>query len=60
MKANKVTVTITVECLHIDAVRGIVSNALERIHVDDKHNGRLVSDDGDTVEWHTKLTPVEF
>ena len=60
MKANKVTVTITIECLHIDAVRSIVSNVLERIHDDDKHAGRLVSDDGDTVKWETTLTPVEF
>ena len=60
MKANKVTVTIVVECLHVDAVRAIVSNVLERIHEDDKHEGKLVSDDGDTVEWKTTLTPVEF
>ena len=60
MKANKVTVTITVECLHIDAVRAIVLNVADRIHEDDCHNGSMTRDDGDMATWETKITPVEF
>lgn len=60
MKANKVVVTITVECLHIDAVRGIVSEAAEIIHSGSTPHGNLVKDDGDTVTWKTDITPVEF
>jgi len=59
VKATKVMVFITVECLHTDTVSGIVQEALYKIATETPE-GRLIKDDGDNVSWHTKLTPVEF
>lgn len=59
MKANKVVVTITVEALSIDAVPGLVSQAVEQIQRE-MVPGELEADDGDAVLWKTSITPVEF
>ena len=59
MKANKVTVTITVETLCIDAVSHVVDKAMVNIN-NDFENGSLTADDGDTVSWSTEYEAVEF
>lgn len=59
MRANKVTVTITVEALSIDAVAGLVAQAVEQIDRE-MTIGQLEADDGDTVEWLTEFAPVTF
>jgi hypothetical protein len=59
MKANKVTVTIIVECLHLDCVGGLLSEVALRL---DEANisGHLEKDDGDNANWATTQVPVEF
>ena len=59
MKATKFTVTITVECLAMDAVAGLVGDAINRIYCE-SISGRAEKDDGDIVEWRTIQVPVEF
>ena len=59
MKANKVIVTITVEALSIDCLRGLVYRALEQI-ADEFESGELLADDGDAVAWETSRSVVEF
>lgn len=59
MKANKVRVTIIVEALSIDAVPGLISQAVEQIERE-MTSGNLAADDGDVVDWGTVITPVEF
>ena len=59
MKAQKVTVTIVIEGLSIDIVRGQLceaATAIERGLV----SGELVADDGDVVKWNTKTEDVKF
>lgn len=59
MKANKVTVEIEVECLHIDSVRGLILDLIERLR-DENVSGKLVKEDVDTVIWNTRTQPIEF
>lgn len=59
MKAQKTTVTITMEALHIDSLRGLVADALNKID-DEYESGELVADDGDIIRWETKRVNVEF
>lgn len=59
MKATKVTVTIVMEALSIDCLRGLVVDALEQIEREKVH-GELVADDGDVIRWSTKTEPVTF
>jgi len=59
MKANKVTVTITMEALSIDCLRGLVGRAVEQIE-DEYETGFLTADDGDVIRWETKREAVEF
>lgn len=59
MKAEKIIVTIVVEGLSIDILRGQleeVLSAVGREHI----CGCLHSDDGDIVTWKTEKTPVSF
>lgn len=59
MKANKVTVTITVELLSIDALGGIIWKAID--HIGNEHEeGKLIANDGDMVTWETKREEVQF
>jgi hypothetical protein len=59
MKAEKVTVTITVECLSIQTVGGLTMQAIEMINKE-AEEGSLSMDDGDQVKWETKREKVEF
>ena len=60
MKANKITVTIEMEMLHIDCVSALVADALAQIREYEKHNGELIAEDGDTVKWKTKSEEVDI
>jgi len=59
MKANKVTLVVTVECLHKDGLGGLLSDVMMHLEAEDEA-GTLVKEDGDSVSWETKTTPVEF
>lgn len=59
MKANKITVTITVEVLDINTVPAMVGHAVENIE-SEYVNGVLTATDGDQVKWETKSEKVEF
>lgn len=59
MKANKVTVTLVMESLSVDCLRGLVTEAVSRIEAEFT-NGELVADDGDVIRWKTESRPVEF
>lgn len=59
MKANKVTVTIEVECLDIQSVGERVLKCLEQIDTENL-NGKLVASDGDSVTWKTDVKEVTF
>ena len=59
MKANKVTVFIYAECLHVDGVPALVQEAISCIGRE-AASGIITKEDGDTVKWETTLTPVEF
>jgi len=59
MKADKVTVTLKVEVLHIDSVSSLLVEAANIIR-HEYPNGKFTASDGDTVEWKTESTPVEF
>jgi len=59
MKAQKVTVTITMEALSIDCLPGLVARALQQID-DGFENGSLTADDGDVIKWETQRETVEF
>ena len=59
MKALKYTMTIKVEVLSIDAIPGIISEAMAQLDKEFK-DGKLVADDGDMVEWNTEQERVEF
>lgn len=59
MKADKFTVSITVEVLSLDVVSSMLLKVIQEIkneHID----GRLSAEDGDAVQWTTLRTPVEF
>jgi hypothetical protein len=58
MKADKFTVTITVDVLSMDCVAPMAHKAINHIS-DEIHNGELVACDGDTVKWQTKAEAVE-
>ena len=59
MKANKVTVTITMEALSIDCLRGLLSEVADQVGKEFE-SGDLVADDGDVIRWKTERTAVEF
>ncbi len=59
MKANKVTVTITMEALSIDCLRGLLSEVADQVGKEFE-SGELVADDGDVIRWKTERTAVEF
>lgn len=59
MKANKVTVTITVEALSIDSVPAMLMQVANSIG-DEFQTGTLRAADGDEVSWETKSVPVIF
>ena len=59
MKADRVTLVITVEGLSVDVVPGLVTQCIKQIQEGFEH-GKLVADDGDTVVWETQRDLVEF
>jgi hypothetical protein len=59
MKAKKVTVAIKTETLHIDSVPALLQEASNQIFEETAH-GKLVKEDGDTVEWSTESVDVEI
>ena len=59
MKANKVTVTITMEALSIDCLRGLLAEVADQVG-NEFESGKLVANDGDVIRWKTERTAVEF
>jgi hypothetical protein len=59
MKADKVIVTIKMESLSIDVLRGMLASVADRVD-EEAESGKLVMADGDQIEWTTERTPVEF
>ena len=60
MKANKITVTIEMEMLHIDCSAALAHDVISQIKDKENHNGELISSDGDTVRWKTTSEEVTF
>lgn len=61
MKANKITVTITVEALSVDSTPHLIREVANHIGNGMEYtNGSLTSDDGDTVTWTATSKTVEF
>jgi hypothetical protein len=59
MKANKITVTITVEVLSIDSVPGMLQEVVNQVDKEIEC-GMLFMGDGDQVEWNTERELVDF
>ncbi len=59
MKAEKVTVKIELEVLHIDALRGMLIDLAEQVERG-AEGGYLAMDDGDCIKWETTRTPINF
>lgn len=59
MKANKVTVSIRIESLSIDVLRGMLAEVIEHVEREIE-NGSLRMSDGDQVEWSTERKEVQF
>lgn len=59
MQATKYTVTIKIEVLSTAVVPGITGQMLAQYR-DEMINGKLIADDGDSIEWKTKAEGVEF
>lgn len=59
MKAEKVTLTIKMEALSLDAARGLVFKAIDQVEKEFP-NGELQADDGDFVSWNVEREPIEF
>ena len=59
MKANKVTVIITMEALSIDALPAMISRAILQVQ-GEVENGELSMSDGDFIKWETKREEVKF
>jgi hypothetical protein len=59
MKANKVTVKIKIESLSIDVLSGLLMKVITEVE-NERENGELIADDGDSVKWETKRKKVKF
>jgi len=59
MKADKVTVTIKMESLSIDVLRGMLEQVIDNVD-HGAQSGKIAMDDGDVIEWETVRTRVEF
>lgn len=57
MKATKITMTLRVEVLSMDSIPALLCDAANEIH-QETVSGRLTKDDGDTISWEFKRTPV--
>jgi hypothetical protein len=59
MNATKVTVTIEVEALSVDCLRGLAEHAIHQIE-SEFEGGELRATDGDTVRWLIVRKDVQF
>jgi hypothetical protein len=59
MKADKVIVTIKMESLSIDTLRGMLSRVVDHVE-GEVESGKLIMSDGDQIEWASARTHVEF
>ena len=57
MKAQKVTVTIKLEALDIQVLRGMLNDVIEQVERE-AESGVLEMSDGDRIEWETKRNNV--
>jgi len=59
MNAMKFTVSIEAEVLSLDSVATLLIKVADQI-ANECPQGRLSFEDGDCIEWNTKLTAVGF
>ena len=59
MKARKIILDINLQALSSDCFCSMLYQLIEQIK-EEQMSGRLVASDGDTIEWFTKVIPVEF
>lgn len=59
MKATKYTLTITIEVLSLDSVPGLLRKVEGELD-EEVVSGSATMEDGDSVEWASVSTPVEF
>jgi hypothetical protein len=59
MKATKYTLNIEIEVLSLDSVPGLLHEVTSHLE-SEVQSGILVFEDGDSVQWKTKSTNVEF
>jgi len=59
MKAEKITLSITIEALSSDCFYAMLTQVIEQID-QEFLAGKLVAADGDTMVWNTTRTQVEF
>jgi len=57
MRANKITLSVTVEVLSIDSVPALLNLAADQLRREVAH-GNLVMEDGDTIFWQSESKPV--
>ena len=61
MEARKQIITIKIEVLSNDVIQHLLSQIHNNFCASNQfYNGRLVSDDGDTIEWETESKKVKF
>jgi hypothetical protein len=59
MTAQKVTVKVEMQSLHIDVISGMLSEVSQHIR-DGVESGSLYMEDGDYITWQTTREPVTF
>ena len=59
MQCDKVTVTIKMESLSIQTLRGMLMDVIELVE-HEAESGELKMQDGDCITWNTERTPVSF
>ena len=59
MKAQKVTVEITMESLSIDTLGAMLAEVVARVE-GEAESGKLVMADGDRITWLTRREEVQF
>ena len=59
MKAEKVTVTIVMESLSIDVLKGMLTDVIEQVERG-AISGELSMSDGDLIKWSSKFESVEL
>jgi len=59
MRANKITFTVTIECLHKDCIPNLLCKVLENLE-QEYQEGDLIAEDGDSVTWSIDQEEVNF